>query len=168
MSSDDSTLFVPAMLRRDLRRALGVGLQSGGEDPVLGTVDRGGAEPRLATVRGDRLVLGIHRNGRLVRDRPHDLAVRVEELNERVGFGELGTAGLFDHRVRILNRGPVVRAARDSRIVCALQQEVIRLRAQLALRADVRRVHRPEHDDRERHRDGEQQPNAQAHGVRTV
>ncbi len=116
--------------------------------------------------------MAVDRNGRLVRDRSHDVAVGVEDLDDGIRFGELRTADLFvsdDARLRRpLIRIVVGEPAPDAGIIGPLQQEPVGRRPQLALRADVRGVDRSEHDERERGRDREQQPDAQAHAGRTV
>ena len=90
-------------------------------------------------------------------------AVRVEQLDDGVGLGERWRA------VATAGRRPVVAEPRgDARIVRALQQEAVGLGAQLLSGADVRGVHASDDHDRERRRDDEQQPEAQAHAARTV
>ena len=121
-------------------------------------------------MRGEVLVVAVDRDGRLVRDRAHDGAVCVEKLDESIRFGELRTAELFVSGHAGLRRPRLVvgESTLDARIVRALQQEPVGRGAQLALRADVRGVDRSEHDERERCRHREQQPDAQAHAGRTV
>ena len=83
----------------------------------------------------------------LVRDRADDRAVGVEQLHDRVGFGELLATGLLVAGTPsvVVVSGPGARSGNPA--MCgscgALRQELVGLRPQLLLGADVRGVHEP-------------------------
>ena len=144
---------------RDLRRAAVA--RRHGEHAVFRAGDRHGTETGCSAVRGDRLVGRVDRDGGLVRDRAHDRALRVEQLDDCVGLGQrlpaVGLAVPGQAGTAVAGSGSVVaEPGRDDGIVRALGQEPIGLGAQLALRTDVGGVDAADDDHRERGRDDEQ------------
>ena len=75
------------------------------------------------------LVASVDRDGGLVRDRTHDAALRVEQLDDGVGLGERRLPALVRRAgTSPPGAGPVVAEARAMpRIVRALQQEPVGL-----------------------------------------
>ena len=167
-SSEASTSLSASTLARDLHGASA--RERDGEHAVRDVLDRHVAEPPVAAMLGELPVgRGDGKRG-LARDRRVDLALRVEDLRDRVGVGERGSG--FGLRLVVAVVVAVVLGKLTGRGVRetggALQQELVGLGSQLAARAQVRRVCAADDDQCERHGHDEREPDPEVHSVRRV